>query len=242
MKSSLIAICVLVGLSGCATHSTHWGYSGQTGSANWATLTSDNFACSGKNQSPINLTGFIEADLAPISFNYELGGYEILNNGHTVQINYKKGSNITLDGITFDLLQFHFHAPSENHINGYSFPLEAHLVHSDKDGNLAVVAVMFKEGSTNSGLQDAWSMMPEHAGDKHQISKQLNVNNILPGSRDYYRFNGSLTTPPCSEGVRWLVMKHVITASKQQIDAFSSVLHEPNNRPLQVVNSRPILK
>lgn len=242
MKHTLIAICALIGLSGCATHSSHWGYSGHEGSENWAALSADNFACSGKNQSPINLSGFIEADLAPIKFNYEPGGDEILNNGHTVQINYKKGSSITLDGKTFELLQFHFHAPSENHINGNSYPLEAHLVHADKDGNLAVVAVMFKEGNTNSGLKDAWSIMPKHAGDKHQLPNQLNVNNILPNSREYYRFNGSLTTPPCSEGVRWLVMKDAITASKQQIEAFSSVLHEPNNRPLQAVNARPILK
>ncbi len=238
----LLSLCTLVGLSGCATQSSHWGYSGHEGSKNWATLSSDNFACSGKNQSPINLSGFIEADLAPISFNYGLGGYEILNNGHTVQINYKKGSSIALDGITFNLLQFHFHAPSENHIKGSSYPLEAHLVHADKDGNLAVVAVMFKEGYENSGLKDAWTIMPEHAGDKHQLPKQLSVNNILPNNREYYRFNGSLTTPPCSEGVRWLVMKNAITASKQQIDAFASVLHEPNNRPLQPVNARPVLK
>lgn len=242
MKKTLVTISILAGLSGCATHSSHWGYSGHEGAENWATLSTDNFACSGKNQSPINLSGFIEADLAPIIFNYEHGGYEILNNGHTVQINYKKGSSITLDGKTFELLQFHFHAPSENHINGNSYPLEAHLVHADKDGNLAVVAVMFKEGNTNSGLNVAWSMMPEHAGDKHQLSNQLSVNNILPNNREYYRFNGSLTTPPCSEGVRWLVMKNPITASKQQIKAFSSVLHEPNNRPLQAVNARPILK
>ena len=243
MKTSLLAICALAGLSGCATHSTsHWGYSGEEGAKNWATLSADNFACSGKNQSPINLSGFIEADLAPITFNYEPGGYEILNNGHTVQINYQKGSSIMLDGITFNLLQFHFHAPSENHINGNSYPLEGHLVHADKDGNLAVVAVMFEQGAANPGLAEAWSMMPKYAGDKHPLSQQLSVNSILPGDRKYYRFNGSLTTPPCSEGVRWLVMTDAITASKQQIDAFSGVLHEPNNRPLQAINARPILK
>lgn len=242
MKKTLIAMCALTELSGCATQNSHWGYSGQEAPKNWAALTPDNFACSGKNQSPINLAGFIKADLAPITFNYEPGGYEILNNGHTVQINYKKGSRITLDGKTFELLQYHFHAPSENHINGSSYPLEAHLVHADKDGNLAVVAVMFKEGNENSGLKQAWSLMPEHAGENHQFSKQLSVNNILPNSREYYRFNGSLTTPPCSEGVRWLVMKNAITVSKQQIDEFSGILHEPNNRPLQAVNSRSILK
>ncbi len=242
MKKALITISVLTGLSGCVTQNVHWGYSGHEGAKNWASLSSDNFACSGKNQSPINLSGFIEADLAPIQFNYGVGGYEILNNGHTVQVNYQKGSSIKVDGITFNLLQFHFHAPSENYINGNAYPLEAHLVHADKDGNLAVVAVMFTEGVENSGLKEAWTTMPEHTGDTHQLQNQLSVNDILPSSREYYRFNGSLTTPPCSEGVRWLVMKDAITASKQQIEAFSQVLHEPNNRPLQALNARPLLK
>ncbi len=243
MKKTVITMCTLLGLSGgCATHNTHWGYSGDEGAKNWATLSAEYEPCSGKNQSPINLSGFIEADLSPISFNYEAGGYEILNNGHTVQLNYQKGSHITLDGINFELLQFHFHAPSENHINGHSYLLEAHLVHADKNGNLAVVAVMFKEGESNSGLAQAWNQMPQHIGIKHDLINVVSVDHILPENRDYYRFNGSLTTPPCSEGVRWLVMKNVMTASKQQIAAFSQVLHEPNNRPLQSINSRTILQ
>ena len=123
MKMKLVIVFALVTLSGCATQNAHWGYSGQQGAKNWATLSSDNFACSGKNQSPINLTGFIESDLPPIQFNYQRGGYEILNNGHTAQVNYEKGSRIEVDGQVFELLQFHFHAPSENHINNKSYPL-----------------------------------------------------------------------------------------------------------------------
>lgn len=243
MNKTLMAICTIAGLStGCATHNSHWGYSGSEGTENWVKLSPDNFSCSGKNQSPINLSGFIEADLTPITFNYKAGGQEILNNGHTVQVNYEKGSHISIDGIIFELLQFHFHAPSENHINGNSYPLEAHLVHADKDGNLAVVAVMFKEGEANKGLENAWITMPKHSGDKYPLSTRVDVDNILPKSREYYRFNGSLTTPPCSEGVRWLVMKDAVSASADQIDAFSQALHEPNNRPLQALNSRVILK
>lgn len=243
MKKKLAIVSVLVTLSsGCATKSTHWGYSGQQGTKNWATLSSDNFACSGKNQFPINLSGFVESELPPVEFNYRPGGDEILNKGHTVQVNYKKGSSIKMDGQVFQLLQFHFHAPSENHINGHSYPLEAHLVHADNNGNLAVVAVMFEEGAANSGLKSAWSKMPKQAGDKHALLENLDVNTILPTDREYYRFNGSLTTPPCSEGVRWLVMKSSMTASKEHIEAFTMVLHEPNNRPLQDVNARTILR
>ena len=165
-----------------------------------------------------------------------------MNNGQTVQVNYKQGSYIKFDEHTFDLLHFHFHAPSENHINDHSYPLEAHLVHADKNGNLAVGAVMCKEGPVNNELKKTWSLMPNHIGDKHELSESVDVNNLLPENRDYYRFNGALTTPPCSEGVRWLVMKNVVTVSKEQINAFSHVLHEPNNRPLQAINSRVILK
>ncbi|MFT6987642.1 MAG: carbonic anhydrase, partial [Psychromonas sp.] len=194
------------------------------------------------NQSPVNLTGFIEADLAPIAFNYQVGGSEILNNGHTVQVNYKKGSSITIDGLQFDLLQVHFHAPSENHINGISYPLEAHLVHADKEGKLTVVAVMYEVGAENATLAGAWSQLPKHAGDQYKLNTELDINGLLPKNRDYYRFNGSLTTPPCSEGVRWLVLKESVAVSAAQVKAFSSALTGPNNRPIQATNSRVILK
>lgn len=221
---------------------THWTYSGEHGAEHWATLSAEFGACGGQNQSPIDLTGFITAELAPIVFNYQAAGHEVLNNGHTVQVNYKTGSSSVVDGIQFELIQFHFHAPSENHIDGQSFPMEAHLVHADRDGNLAVVSVMFREGAENAALHVAWSQMPKHAGDKHALSTLASAEALLPKDRDTYRFNGSLTTPPCSEGVRWLVMKQAVTASTQQISAFVDVLHESNNRPIQPTNARPVLK
>lgn len=222
--------------------SADWGYEGATGPESWAELTPDNSACAGDNQSPINLTGFIESELQPIEFSYQAGGNEILNNGHTVQVNYKKGSTMKIDGITFNLLQFHFHAPSENHINGKSYPLEAHFVHADKDGNLAVVALMFEQGKENNALQGAWSQIPAHAGNKEALKSIADANKILPENKDYYRFNGSLTTPPCSEGVRWFVMKDVVSASKGQIHAFEKVMHHHNNRPIQLTHARPVLQ
>lgn len=223
-------------------HDLHWSYSGEGGPANWAKLSPDNFQCAGKNQSPVNLAGFIEADLKPIEFNYQAGATEVVNNGHTIQVNYAKGSTIKIDEQTFNLVQFHFHAPSENQIRGKSFPLEGHLVHADKDGKLAVLAVMYSVGAENAGLAKVFSDMPAKAGEKKAFASKFNVSEVIPATRDYYRFNGSLTTPPCSEGVRWLVVKAASTASKAQIDGFAKVIKHTNNRPLQAVNARTILE
>ena len=243
MQKTLFAMGLLL-LSSSAISATgpHWEYSGEAGPENWAKLSPEYGACAGKNQSLINLSGLIDAKLKPIAFSYKAGATEILNNGHTVQVNAAAGSSITVDGIQFDLKQFHFHAPSENLINGKSYPLEAHLVHADKDGNLAVVAVMFNAGKASAALEKAWAQMPKNSGDKVDLSAKLSPLDLLPKNRDYYRFNGSLTTPPCSEGVRWLVMKHPASASKEQIETFAHVMHHPNNRPVQAVNARPVLE
>lgn len=244
MKKLLIAAIVLVISSAAyAGQETHWSYSGEEGPEHWGELDHAYSACAeGKNQSPINLTGFIESDLKPIGIHYEAGGKEIINNGHTVQVNFTPGSKISVDGHGFELKQYHFHAPSENHINGKSYPMEAHLVHADVNGNLAVIAVMFVEGKANQSITKAWSHMPGKAGGKRSLSAGVSAEGILPSNRDCYRFNGSLTTPPCSEGVWWLVMKEPVTASKDQIEKFVQVLHHPNNRPIQPVNARPVLK
>lgn len=196
----------------------------------------------GRNQSPIDLAGFVEADLKPLKLSYKPGAADIVNNGHTVQIGYAPGSTVTVDGHTFELKQFHFHAPSENHISGKSFPLEGHLVHEDKDGNLAVVAVMYREGTANALLTKLWSAIPAKEGEKAALPAGLDVGQLLPANRDYFRFNGSLTTPPCSEGVWWLVMKAQATVSKAQVEQFSKALGFANNRPIQPVNARPVLQ
>ena len=243
MKKLLLTLCIAsVSSISSAGTGAQWSYSGQSGPENWAQLSTDNFACSGSNQSPVNLTGFIEAGLPPIEFNYESGGYNVLNNGHTIQVNYSPGSHINIDGQAFELKQFHFHAPSENHINGTSFPLEVHYVHANDQGQLAVVAVMFKQGKENKALKGAWLGMPKIAGKKISYSSSFNANKLLPHNKDYYRFNGSLTTPPCSEGVRWLVLKESLEASQEQISTFTDVLGFANNRPLQPINARAILQ
>jgi len=246
MKKVIVLISAIVlvasGLA-FAGGKAHWTYSGHEGPENWGSLDESYHMCGeGRNQSPIDLQGFVEADLAPITFDYESGATEILNNGHTVQVNYAPGSTITVDGHTFELKQFHFHAPSENLIEGKSFAMEGHLVHADKDGNLAVVAVMLDEGSTNALLATLWESMPEKAETKNALKGDLNAESLLPANRDYFRFNGSLTTPPCTEGVEWLVMKNAVTASDKQVKEFEHVMHHPNNRPVQSANARPVLK
>lgn len=239
IKFGLIVIAFSV--SSMVSAATLWGYSGGGAPENWATLSPDYSSCAGVNQSPINIQGTIDAQLTPIKFNYGSDARDIENNGHTVQVNYQTGSSITIDELTFDLVQFHFHAPSENNIDGKSYPIEVHLVHSDQEGNLAVVAVLIDLGNNNDDLTNIWQSMPKHSGITQELTGTVNAEKLLPKSRDYYRFNGSLTTPPCSEGVRWFVMKKSIKASPTQIDALKTVLKTDNNRPLQAVNARPIL-
>jgi len=224
------------------THVVHWGYEGDGAPKHWGDIDPRFASCkNGLNQSPINLTRFTESELPAIDFNYHLTSTEILDNGHTEQINIKNGSSITIDNITFELKQFHFHTPSENNINGKSFPLEAHFVHASKDGKLAVVAVMFEEGEANTALTELWENIPKKVGEHHTLDAK-HLNALLPKERDYYRFNGSLTTPPCTEGVRWLVMKKPVTVSKAQIETFAKVMLHQNNRPIQPTNARVILK
>jgi carbonic anhydrase len=246
MKKTFIPILLATMLSSTtaiAEGVAHWGYSGEAGPDHWAELSKEFSTCgSGKNQSPVNLTGMIEGDLPKMAVNYKPGGTEVVNNRHTIQVNYAPGSTITVAGKTFELKQFHFHSPSENNIEGHSYPMEAHFVHADKDGNLAVIAVMFKVGKQNAELEKAWEFMPHEAGASHELHNQVNAKVLLPHSSDYYRFNGSLTTPPCTEWVNWFVMKYYDTASQQQIDKFIHAMHHDNNRPLQPLNARLLIK
>jgi carbonic anhydrase len=195
---------------------------------------------SGKEQSPINISGATTADLPTIQFDYKPGSLEILNNGHTIQVNRTAGSSITVAGEKYELLQFHFHTPSENTVNGDHFPMEMHLVHKNAKGQLAVVGVFSKAGAKNTVLDKAWSHMPNHPGDKIKVaSVSINAADLLPADRSYYRFAGSLTTPPCSEGVKWMVMKNPTEASKAQIAKFTDVIGV-NARPVQAINSRTL--
>jgi len=195
----------------------HWGYTGATGPEHWSELESDYAMCGqGRNQSPIDLADFLETDLKPLVFSYRAGVADIVNNGHSVQISYAPGSTLTVDGHAFVLKQFHFHAPSENRINHQSFPLEAHLVHEDQSGHLAVFAILYHEGAANPLLSKLWDAVPAKEGETATLPAGMDVTALLPSDCDYYRYNGSLTTPPCSEGVWWLVMKQHPTVAVAQ--------------------------
>lgn len=220
----------------------HWDYRGEAGPENWGKLDPKFATCgTGRNQSPVDLDNTIGANLKPFRLRYQAGAKDIENNGHTVQINYAPGSLLIVQNRYFQLNQFHFHAPSENRIGGRTFPLEAHLVHVDGFGNLAVLAIMFNAGQPNAFLARLWDKMPAK-GAKSALPAGLNVLQMLPTLKGYYRYNGSLTTPPCSEGVWWMVMKSPVTASREQIEQFAKAIGHPNNRPLQPANARPLLK
>ena len=239
--SMAVAFVLVAGSSMAAD--VHWSYTGEVAPAHWSELDPAYEMCAkGMNQSPINLTGFVEADLAPITFHYTGLATEVVNNGHTIQANYTAGSTIEVAGKIFQLKQFHFHSPSENTINGESFPLEAHFVHVAEDGSLAVVSVLFQIGEENEALARLWKQMPRKAGEKAAMASQVRAQDLMPEDRDYYRYNGSLTTPPCTEGVLWLVMKQPLTISKAQVEEFIHVMHHYNNRPVQPVHARPVLQ
>lgn len=224
-------------------HGAHWAYEGKEGPENWAKLKPEFATCdAGRNQSPIDIDAAIDAPLKPLKGIQKVAAKEILNNGHTIQANFKFGNMLLLDDVPYQMKQVHFHAPSENTIKGKSFPLEAHFVHADKNGNLSVIGVMFKEGKANAGLEKLWAQMPKEAGAPIPLKAKVSANEMIPDNRDYYRFSGSLTTPPCTEGVRWLLLKTPMTASKEQIAAFEAVMHHHNNRPVQPLNGRLVVE
>ncbi|MEW6997265.1 carbonic anhydrase [Colwelliaceae bacterium BS250] len=241
-----LAHLILVGMPFTAMAGDgHWEYTGENGVDHWGEISSKYALCSsGVNQSPINIvTGsVIEADLPPLIINYQVSDIEEVNNGHTIQANIKGNNTFTNDSGTFNLLQFHFHSPSENTIDGKSFPLEAHLVHADQDGRLAVIGVMFRVGKSNPQLAQMWEDMPTANHTNKDLVKALSTVKLLPEKKSYYRFNGSLTTPPCTEGVRWFVLKDTIEASQAQIDKFHQVMGTDTNRPTQPINARVILQ
>ncbi len=226
-----------------ASDGTEWGYSGDSGPEHWGTLDPGFSACStGVNQSPVDLAGFVESDLPALEVDYSSGSATIVNNGHSIQVNYPPGSTLTVDGTPFTLQQFHFHTPSENHLAGRSFPMEAHFVHADSDGNLAVLAVMFERRATNIALDSLWKFMPRNAGGEAALPGSTDASSLLPPSLDYFRYNGSLTTPPCTEGVRWLVLKTPVSVSSVQAEKLADVLGHSNNRPTQPLNARSVLE
>jgi carbonic anhydrase len=242
----LFAICAL-GSSQMMAQEHHadpahsWTYTGEHGPEHWGDLSPEFAACAtGKAQSPIDITSPSAAQLSPIHFAYHTSPLKIINNGHTIQINYAPGSSISVDGKTYELLQFHFHHPSEEEISGKRYAMVAHLVHKNNQGKLAVVAVLIEEGDPNQLISTLWDNLPTEKGQEQDLhSVELNVTDLLPSNKKYYTFVGSLTTPPCTEGVTWYVLETPVTLSKAQIDKFASI-YPLNARPVQPVHNRVV--
>ncbi|MEK5769929.1 carbonic anhydrase family protein [Acinetobacter variabilis] len=228
-----------MGLSTAVFADADWNYDQPE---QWSTLNQKYSACNGLNQSPINIERTVKAELEPLKFSYNTMIHIIENKGHTVQVDFAQGGELQLDGETFVLKQFHLHSPSENLIKGKSYPLEIHFVHANTQGELAVVAMMFAQGTENPMLKRMWNRLPKKQSEKVVLKTPQPVNEMLPKNLDYYRFSGSLTTPPCSEGVRWLILKEIQQASATQISEFSKLMGHPNNRPVQSLNGRVVLE
>lgn len=224
-----------------AAASIHWTYEGEEGPAHWGSLSPDYVACSaGKSQSPVDLSNAAPQDVANPMFHYQATNVNIINNGHTIQVNYDAGSYMELDGARYDLTQFHFHTPSEHAVNGKLAEAEVHLVHAS-GGKLAVVGVLIETGAHNPVFDSYWSNLPTTSGPVQHLNAEVNAADVLPAVQATYLYAGSLTTPPCTEGVKWAVMVQPIQMSAAQLAAFTH-LFDGNNRPLQPLNERTLIQ
>ena len=238
-------IVLSLALNACAgaveptSHDTpHWTYEGEGGPAHWGELDTAYATCgTGQEQSPVDIVAPSTQDLTNISFHYQPSQLNILNNGHTVQVNYDAGSYIELDDARYDVLQFHYHAPSEHTVNGESFPAELHIVHKNADGNLAVVGVLLKEGAENSAYAPFLNNLPASETEAKNAGVTIDAAELIPSVQTTYRYDGSLTTPPCSEGVKWLLMTTPVELSAEQLSTLGN-LFEKNNRPVQPLGER----
>ena len=240
-KAALLALSIM----SFTAMASHWSYEGEGSPEHWGSLNEEYKTCqAGMNQSPINIDTTLKTPISPLSIHYSDGPIMLINNGHTIQAGLKNttADTVSIDGIPFTLQQFHFHSPSENTIHGKHYAMEMHLVHKDAKGAVAVVAVMFDKGAANSELEKLWATMPEKAEQDVKITAQMDLNALLPKNKTYWRFSGSLTTPPCSEGVTWIVLKHPLTLSTAQLEKFTHTMHHDNNRPTQPLNGRVVVE
>ena len=226
------------------SHPQHtWDYGEALGPSHWGELKPEFAPCKdGHRQSPIDIRNPQKADLPPLQFDYKFSPLHIIDNGHTVMINYGAGSSMSVGGRKYALKQFHFHRPSEEKINGESYDMVVHLVHADQEGKLAVVAVLLQKGEDNRLVHELWNDFPKEKEKEEFLDNvQIDVTELLPGNRSYYTFPGSLTTPPCSEGVTWFVLKHPVTVSSAEIEQFSK-LYRHDARPTQPLYDRVVLE
>ena len=232
-RAWLVIATALVAATGC---SAHWGYTGDEGPERWG----DMFAgCRGSAQSPVDIRQTRTAvNGPPITFDYRDSRLSVVNDGHSIQVDYEPGSSMTVGGTRYELQHFNFHRPSEERVQGLVYPFDAHLVHRAADGTLAVVAVLFAEGPPNAVIDTIWRNLPKEQGDRRTMANvRVNADGLLPRERSYWAYVGSLTTPPCSEGVRWYVLKTPSMVSTMQLNNFPFA---SNARPVQPLNGRVV--
>jgi carbonic anhydrase len=238
-----LAVCQLCGGNGFAAEGVHWTYSGEAGPEHWGDLDKTSTVCSlGSQQSPLDIAGATVAELPGLKIAWNALAGTIVNNGHTIQVDAASGGTLTAGDANYDLLQFHFHAPSEHLVDGQNFPMEAHFVHKNAaTGGLGVLGVFLREGERNPAFAAIIGAMPKEHGAKAVVPEAIDVSALLPKSRTYWSYEGSLTTPPCSETVDWRVFVEPVEVAKADIDSFTA-LYPLNARPAQTANRRFILR
>ncbi len=236
-----LAVCPVCTSSGFAAEGAHWSYEGEAGPAKWGDLDAANKACSiGSQQSPIDIGPTVKSQLQPLRLAWGKTADTIVNNGHTIQLGFAEGSTLELGGTTYKLAQVHFHRPSEHLIGGKNFPMEAHFVHRAESGALAVVGVLLTEGKANATFAKIVATMPAKEGPAVKADSSINPNGLLPAKLSYYRYEGSLTTPPCSEVVDWLLLTTPMQVAASDVASFAK-LYPMNARPAQKDNRRFVL-
>ena len=219
----------------------HWSYRGKTGPSHWSELSADFKTCSlGSAQTPIDLRKAEHKPAGKLEIAFQPVGGRVLNNGHTIQVNTPAGSRTVIGDTTYELLQFHFHHPSEHLLSGKHLDMEIHFVHRAANGALAVLGSFIKPGAANITLAPIWAAMPKQEGEQ-AFDGTIDPSRLLPGERDYFRYMGSLTTPPCSEGLSWTVFRAPVEASDAQIKQFAA-LFPHNARPVQKLNGRTLVE
>lgn len=251
MTLVMVAAWLLVSACGGATTpvehggaghgAVHWAYTGEGAPEHWGELSEEFATCgTGQAQSPIDIVGAAGTDLPGLVFHYQAAPLSLINNGHAIEQEFPEGSTLESSGRTYTLKQFHVHGPSEHTLNGQSFPMEMHFVHRAEDGSLAVVGLWLREGAANAALEGFFANMPTaEARTAEPEGLTLDPAAVLPADRTYARYSGSLTTPPCTEGVAWHMLQQPIEASAEQLARFAA-LYSGTNRPVQPLHERAL--
>ncbi len=243
MKKALFIVALSFGVSlpaYAAGDHVSWGYTGQESAKHWGDLSDAFDACkSGVAQSPVNIEKFVQEEGVISSMSYLPSPLEVENNGHSVSVQYQPGSGFHAGDKNYDLLGIHFHTPSEHYIDGAPYPMEAHFVHKSDDGDVAVIAVMLKVGAHNPVIEGIWQNVPSEGDVKEVAAVEITASDLMPEDKSYYRYEGSLTTPPCTEDVQWFVMQEPIELSEEQLRAFQFVF-PVNARPIQPLGARVV--